>query len=580
MYEGVINLKYSKFIINNYRAIDYTEVPISNSLIPIIGINESGKTSILKAILAFDKLKDKYNYGEHLNYKNNYLIKEHDCIIKAEIIIESEDDIEYISKKMKKTMGDELLTNLQHLYKNGEPLLLCRSLSTKKYFVEEINVQEDQNERLANTLHELLPFILYFDDFSDRVPEVIKFPKKYLENGTIRGRNSNAEWQGIIEEIFNRSSNEISLKDFLEMTNVKNKTGLLYDVQDTLNEQIVEQWKDLKKKGRTSLADDEGELELLLNFTEDEEYFNFEFNIVDKSANNKKRTFNIVERSKGFQWFFNFILKLKFNSKYRDDYSNAIYLLDEPGSYLHSSAQEELLKELKDISKTNTVIYCTHSQHLLDPEVINISSIRIAEKINGLIFLKDFNSLGNSNSQGALTPLYTALHLRTGLQNQNLGKVVITEGITDYYLFRMLVKYTTHIKVNKLQFIPGAGAQHLKDIISMAIAWSDNYLVLLDSDTEGRNAFKKYKKYFGEKEALRFFKYEKPNKKDNVVLEEFFSEDDAKKLLEITGIDNLKSAIIFLYFTEDETIRRRFIKKLSVETINNMSIVFIKLNEL
>jgi predicted ATP-dependent endonuclease of OLD family len=57
-------VRYTTFEINKYRAIDYAKVAVSNSLIPIIGVNESGKTTVLHAILAFDKSKDKYNDGK------------------------------------------------------------------------------------------------------------------------------------------------------------------------------------------------------------------------------------------------------------------------------------------------------------------------------------------------------------------------------------------------------------------------------------------------------------------------------------------------------------------------------------
>lgn len=51
-------MKYTKFIIKNYKAIDELTVNLSRNVIPLIGVNESGKTSILQAILAFDKDKD------------------------------------------------------------------------------------------------------------------------------------------------------------------------------------------------------------------------------------------------------------------------------------------------------------------------------------------------------------------------------------------------------------------------------------------------------------------------------------------------------------------------------------------
>ena len=60
-------MKYKKFIIENYKAITNTiEIDLEkNSLIPIIGINECGKTTILNAIFAFDSYNDSFDSSIH-----------------------------------------------------------------------------------------------------------------------------------------------------------------------------------------------------------------------------------------------------------------------------------------------------------------------------------------------------------------------------------------------------------------------------------------------------------------------------------------------------------------------------------
>jgi predicted ATP-dependent endonuclease of OLD family len=61
-------MKYLKFEIENYRgisrklSIDLNE----NSLIPLIGINECGKTTILQAIYCFDHINDNEYDSAHL----------------------------------------------------------------------------------------------------------------------------------------------------------------------------------------------------------------------------------------------------------------------------------------------------------------------------------------------------------------------------------------------------------------------------------------------------------------------------------------------------------------------------------
>jgi predicted ATP-dependent endonuclease of OLD family len=115
-------LKFKKFTIESYRAVDSAEVPVGNRLIPLIGINESGKTSILTAILAFDRLSDKYGNSRHLDFKNKYIVGDHDCRISAEVIIDQAKDLDFISEKLNLTRGDNLLVRLEEFYKNHLPL--------------------------------------------------------------------------------------------------------------------------------------------------------------------------------------------------------------------------------------------------------------------------------------------------------------------------------------------------------------------------------------------------------------------------------------------------------------------------
>ena len=77
-------------------------------------------------------------------------------------------------------------------------------------------------------------------------------------------------------------------------------------------------------------------------------------------------------RSKGFIWFFNFVMRSEFiQEKYQDEKDKFIFLFDEPGAYLHVAMQEKICEFLKKLSNENPVIYCTHSYSMLEPTHIN-----------------------------------------------------------------------------------------------------------------------------------------------------------------------------------------------------------------
>ena len=62
-------MRYLRFTINNYRAIvGPLTIDVSKpKLMPIVGVNESGKTTVLHALFAFDHFNDEMNDdGRHL----------------------------------------------------------------------------------------------------------------------------------------------------------------------------------------------------------------------------------------------------------------------------------------------------------------------------------------------------------------------------------------------------------------------------------------------------------------------------------------------------------------------------------
>ncbi len=106
-------MRYTSFTIKNYRAITgpLTIDLNKKSLLPIIGINESGKTTILQAIFAFDSFNDTLNDGLHLsNTSNLYLTSSPPPLIEAQI--ELNDDTE----------TDELFAELSDENKDNEIL--------------------------------------------------------------------------------------------------------------------------------------------------------------------------------------------------------------------------------------------------------------------------------------------------------------------------------------------------------------------------------------------------------------------------------------------------------------------------
>ncbi len=82
-------------------------------------------------------------------------------------------------------------------------------------------------------------------------------------------------------------------------------------------------------------------------------------------------------RSKGFIWFFSFIVwfsSVKEEVKAKND---LILLLDEPGLSLHALAQEDFLDYIQELSEEHQVIYTTHSPFMV--RSARLSEVRVVE---------------------------------------------------------------------------------------------------------------------------------------------------------------------------------------------------------
>jgi predicted ATPase len=87
---------------------------------------------------------------------------------------------------------------------------------------------------------------------------------------------------------------------------------------------------------------------------------------------------NFDERSRGFVWFFSFLVLF---SQVKKNYGkNVIILLDEPGLSLHAKAQADLLRYFAEqLTPNHQVIYTTHSPFMIDPQ--NLMSARTVEDV-------------------------------------------------------------------------------------------------------------------------------------------------------------------------------------------------------
>lgn len=537
-------MQFKRFIIRSYRAITGPlEIDVAgNPLIPIIGVNECGKTTILNAILAFDKYADNLNGGRQLEDTHNlYGTAPSLPVVSAEISLRTKDFEEALDTVQEENPDFASAVKKYRRKRNQFPHLLQidRNLKDKEYnFAVKGFPNSDLNNLLAQELVRHTPYILYFDDFRDSIGESID----------IVGDEDSAEgWLSIIHQLFKKTDPTFSVFTLPDLEK-RHRKSVIAQVRKQLNKTLTGEWQNFR-------LDDSKPLEIAIEFEETGQTANsrgsLKLEVIETNSRGEERYFFIRDRSKGFFWFFNFVMKLEFNPKVSGDKSATIYLLDEPGSYLHASAQSRLCRKLRQLSKENRVIYCTHSHYLLDPDVIPISTIRVAEKSGtGAIGLTPIDEFRDSTAErrSAFQPVYDALRVKPLMLDWNAQCTIITEGIYDYYAMQ-LFRQNRNINI-----IPSVGADSIRFYISLCIAAHVSYRALWDNDDAGRNELQRATDLFGEREAKGRFLVLPGKPGANRILQNLFEGEDLKMIRDKLNIPeaSFKKTIVALYFAPEQ----------------------------
>jgi len=180
---------------------------------------------------------------------------------------------------------------------------------------------------------------------------------------------------------------------------------------------------------------------------------------------------NFETRSTGFQWFFSFFAAF---SEYQDSPEPIIVLLDEPGMSLHGEAQQDFVRYVsEELAPKKQTLYTTHSQFMVDParyEKLRAVHDRATREDpgNGV----EVTLISLSADKDTVLPVESALgyslsqHLFIGG-----GQHLLVEGSSDFiYLQRM----TEHILASggdgldpRLAILPVGGADNVPAFIAL-----------------------------------------------------------------------------------------------------------------
>ncbi len=193
----------------------------------------------------------------------------------------------------------------------------------------------------------------------------------------------------------------------------------------------------------------------------------------------------LEERSKGFQWFFSFDLMFMHESK--GTFEGCVVLLDEPGLHLHPEAQKDLLDRLEYYAEGNTLLYTTHLPFMIDlnhPDRIRV----LKETDDGIIVT---TNLVESPPEATLV-LQAALGMKYSQSFLIAKRNLVVEGVNDYWILTELSNLLRRAGEEGIpedvRVTPGGSASQAVHVATFMIGQELDVVALFDSDNAGRGS--------------------------------------------------------------------------------------------
>lgn len=596
-------MKYINFHIKNFKGIKEVNINFeknpSINIFTLVGLNESGKTTVLEAINLFSQ-KDPQDIHKFIpkSKKHNF-----NDSIEIEASIQLTDiDIENLRQFLVKNHNFNLLSDIivfkikkVHAFQNSKSInsdiewtgeLKVTPLKKNKERILSLN--EADAENIRNYLNTQIPVIIYYPNFLFDIPEKI-YLQENLPTSTpqkTKEEKSQPFFMQAIQDILDYMAEGLSIKTHIierfkvKETSVADKEALeaqLLKMSSKMNQVIFAAWKEIFPKSKPK--------EIELNIAKDINDKSY-FEITLREGSNK---FQIAERSLGFRWFFTFLLFTEFRKVRSEDPGETIFLLDEPAYNLHSTAQKILLKVFAQLANKSKLIYTTHSHYLIDPTWLSgVYIIRNKamdyenevdfEESNTDVHVSSYREfVANHPDQTTyFQPILDALDYQPS-KLENVPKLAIFEGKFDYYVMRYINEIVLNKKYN-LYAYPGSGDDILR-IIRLYLAWGNQFVVILDGDKAGNKAKQRYEKELGRVTNNIVFSLSDINAEWlGFATEKLFTEAERNKIVqEIHGKNTEYTKNKFNIAIESLLIEKKEIK-LSGRTIQNFESIFKFIN--
>lgn len=406
-------MRLDRVQIKNFRSIQEIEIKFEPTCRVLVGINESGKTNILKALalLAPDRLPTKDDIREFPPDEDPNDLAEVNFIF----VLDKSERLKAFEEFSEKVMAADISAPIADY--DGKPMSLAQIFDTRSEIIYEVDLRTgkkrfigwDFTERIAlrgawvkpagtsMTLHMsdgtsqsasefdlidgsigniaditpegyvVVPGFEFIDEdafstaITQALPSIIKdaLPQcvywSYNEANLLPGQIN-------VDTFASNPDSCVPLKHMFALAGHLDVATAIKSAKERANglRNLLKRVADVSTEHMHSVWKEYHGISIQLLPNGDN---------IDATINDTYNVYDLSRRSDGFKRFITFLLLVSAQAK-TNELVNTLYLHDEPDASLHPSGARHLRDELIKISEGNYVVYSTHSIFMIDRDMV------------------------------------------------------------------------------------------------------------------------------------------------------------------------------------------------------------------
>ena len=563
-------MQYRSFSFKNFKGIDSLTLPLTGRVTTLVGLNESGKTTLLEAIYCFSygaenldaidpsmaflreperwvPISQRGNFNESIEISATIDLSDQDRSDLAGHLLAEHKLTLTLAPKSIVIVEQYRFENSRYARTERRWTLTIRGTKGREKKPRVYPGKSPEWLTAVDFLKTRLPRIWYFPNFLFELPD--RFELEAVGSAAAKSEedDKNEFYRLTFERILGQIASGADLETHVveraksaDKTDQRNLQALLLEMARDMTTRVFDGWNRIF--GRAPVAQ---EVQLDADVGPGAGAY------LELKIKGPDGYYDLSERSLGFRWFFMFLLMTSYRGLSAEG-EDVVFLLDEPASNLHSRAQAELLKSFEVLAEDCQLIYTTHSHHLINIKWLD-GALVVKNEAVGDLSLEDYLTVSTAaktsisatpyrrfvsehpSSTSYFQPVLDLLEYRPS-NLEPVPRVVLVEGKSDFYLLSYAMD-VLNLRP-QVRLVPGGGAGSLDPLIRLYIGWGKSFLVLLDGDSEGLKQQERYEGEFGPLLARRCITLNDLGLEDGVdEVEDLLSEAESERMIDAIFTD-------------------------------------------